>query len=117
VLLPLTKRLLLQTRAEVDSEGSVRFIFSEHVGVVSAICWGLEALKSKNWTGKVLHMARHDGPLAVLKEIAAARTLLRLPAKHKALSNLEQYVAKRVEMMDYPAASLGSDVVWRKRLS
>ncbi|MFA6133860.1 MAG: hypothetical protein WC869_07595 [Phycisphaerae bacterium] len=62
-------------------------------------------------------MARHDGPLAVLKEIAAARTLLRLPAKHKALSNLEQYVAKRVEMMDYPAASLGSDVVWRKRLS
>ena len=76
--------------------------FAEHVGAASGIRWGLETAESKNWTGKMLHLAKHDGPLAVLKEIAAARSLLRAAAKRKALSNLEQYVAKRLEMMDYP---------------
>jgi hypothetical protein len=38
----------------------------------------------------------------VLKEIAAARSLLRAASKRKALSNLEQYIAKRMEMTDYP---------------
>ena len=31
-------------------------------------------------------MAKHEGPLAVLKEIAAARALLRAKAKREALS-------------------------------
>lgn len=38
----------------------------------------------------------------MLKEIAAARALLRGAAKRKALSKLEQYIAKRMEMTDYP---------------
>jgi hypothetical protein len=76
--------------------------FAEHVAAASTACWGQDTAESKNWTVKVLHMAKHDGPLAVLKEIAAARALLRAAAKRKALSNLEQYVAKRLEMTDYP---------------
>jgi hypothetical protein len=76
--------------------------FAEHVAAASAICWGLETGESKTWTGRLLHMAKHEGPLAVLKEIAAARALLRAPAKRNALSNLEQYIAKRMEMTDYP---------------
>ena len=76
--------------------------FAEHVGAASTACWGLDSPESKRWTGTVLHLAKHDGALAVLKEIAAARTLLRAKAKRTALSKLEQYVAKRVEMMDYP---------------
>ena len=76
--------------------------FAEHVGQASVTCWGLDTPESKTWLGKVLHMAKHDGPLAVLKEIAQARAMLRANAKREALSSLEQYVAKRVEMMDYP---------------
>jgi hypothetical protein len=85
--------------------------FAEHVAAASTACWGLETPESKNWTGKVLHMAKHDGPLAVLKEIAATRAMLRAVAKRKALSNLEQYVAKRMEMTDYPRfAAAGFDI-------
>jgi hypothetical protein len=76
--------------------------FAEHVATASLACWGMETPESKNWTGNVLHLAKHDGALAVLKEIAATRALLRAPAKRTALSMLEQYVSKRVEMMDYP---------------
>jgi hypothetical protein len=76
--------------------------FAEHAGAASITCWGLDTPESKSWTGMVLHLAKHEGPLAVLKEIAAARTLLRAKTKRTALSKLEQYVAKRVEMMDYP---------------
>lgn len=76
--------------------------FAQHVGQASVTCWGVETPQSKNWTGKMLHLAKHDGPLAVLKEILATRAMVRSKMKRKALSNLEQYVAKRVEMMDYP---------------
>jgi hypothetical protein len=76
--------------------------FAEHVAAASTACWGLETAQSKDWTGKVLHMAKHDGPLAVLNEIAAARSSLRSALKREALSNLEQYIAKRMEMTDYP---------------
>jgi hypothetical protein len=76
--------------------------FAEHVAAAAAACWGLETPEAKAWTGKLLHLAKHEGPLAVLKEIAAARALLRAAAKREALTKLEQYVGKRVEMMDYP---------------
>jgi hypothetical protein len=85
--------------------------FAEHVAAASAVCWGLETPEAQAWTGQVLHLAKHDGPLAVLKEIAAARALLRAPAKRKALSSLEQYIAKRMEMVDYPRfAAAGFDI-------
>ena len=76
--------------------------FAEHVGAAASVCWGAETAASAEWTSHLLHLAKHEGPLAVLREIAAARALLRAAAKRKALSNLEQYVAKRVEMMEYP---------------
>jgi hypothetical protein len=76
--------------------------FAEHVGQAAVACWGVETAESSAWTGRVLHRAKHEGALAVLEEIAAARSSLRARAKRAALSNLEQYVAKRVEMMDYP---------------
>ena len=76
--------------------------FAEHVGQASAACWGVDTPESKSWTGGTLHIAKHQGALAVLKEIAATRALLRGRAKRNALTKLEQYVGKRVEMMDYP---------------
>ena len=62
----------------------------------------MDTPESKSWTGGTLHIAKHQGALAVLKEIAATRALLRGRAKRNALTKLEQYVGKRVEMMDYP---------------
>jgi len=76
--------------------------FAEHVAQASGVCYGPETPESASWTDKVLHRAKREGPLAVLKEIAFARSLLRAKAKRTALSKLEQYVAKRLEMMDYP---------------
>ena len=96
-------RRQMRTRLPMLDEMILDFYhFAEHVGQASAACWGLETPESAQWTGKVLHLAKHDGPLAVLKEIAAARSPLRSSPKRKAMSNLEQYVAKRMEMMDYP---------------
>lgn len=96
-------RRQMRTRLPMLDEMILDFYhFAEHVGQASATCWGVDTAESKNWIGKVLHLAKHEGPLAVLKEISAARAWLRASAKRAALSKLEQYVAKRVEMMDYP---------------
>ena len=76
--------------------------FAEHVGQASTLCWGLQTPQSTGWTSNLLHLAKHEGALAVLKEIAAAKSSLRSQSKRKTLSSLEQYVGKRVEMMDYP---------------
>ena len=93
----------MRTRLPMLDEMILDFYhFAEHVAAASCECWGLETAESKSWTGKVLHMAKHEGALAVLKEIAAVRALLRGAAKRKALSNLEQYIARRMEMTDYP---------------
>ena len=84
---------------------------AEHVGQTSTACWGLGSPESKAWTARLLHRAKHEGPLAVLEEIAAARCRVRSAGKRKALASLEQYVAKRVEMMDYPRfAAAGFDI-------
>jgi hypothetical protein len=96
-------RRQMRTRLPMLDEMILDFYhFAEHVGAASTACWGVDTPEAKNWTGTVLHVAKHEGALAVLKEIAAARGLLRAKAPRMALSNLEHYVAKRVEMMDYP---------------
>jgi len=96
-------RRQIRTRLPMLDEMILDFYhFAEHVGQASVACWGAEASESKAWTSWVLHRAKHEGALAVLEEIAAAGASLRSPAKRRALSQLKQYVAKRVEMMDYP---------------
>jgi len=96
-------RRQMRTRLPMLDEMILDFYhFAEHVAETSGVCWGLETAESKNWTRKVLHRAKHEGPLVVLQEISAAKASLRAAAKRKALSKLEQYMAKRVEMMDYP---------------
>jgi len=96
-------RRQMRTRLPMLDEMILDFYhFAEHVAGASAACWGLGSAEAHAWTGKVLHRAKHEGALAVLEEIAAARTFLRAKAKRESLSGLERYVAKRVEMMDYP---------------
>jgi hypothetical protein len=93
----------MRTRLPMLDEMILDFYhFAEHVAGASAACWGLGSDEAQGWTGRVLHRAKHEGALAVLEEIAAARTSVRAKAKREALSGLEQYVGKRMEMMDYP---------------
>ena len=96
-------RRQMRTRLPMLDEMILDFYhFAEHVSGASTACWGQGSAEAESWTGKVLHRAKHEGALAVLEEITAARTSVRAKAKREALSGLEQYVAKRVEMMDYP---------------
>jgi hypothetical protein len=96
-------RRQMRTRLPMLDEMILDFYhLAEHVAGASAACRGLGDAEAQAWTGKVLHRAKHEGALAVLEEIAAARSSVRAKAKREALSGLEQYVAKRVEMMDYP---------------
>jgi hypothetical protein len=93
----------MRTRLPMLDETILDFYhFAEHVAGASAVCWGLGSVEAQGWTTQVLHRARHEGALAVLEEIAAARTSVRAKAKREALSGLKQYVAKRIAMMDYP---------------
>jgi hypothetical protein len=94
-----------QVRARLPMLGEMIldfYHFAEHVAEASMSCWGLETAESQTWIGRALHLAKHEGPLAVLTEIADTRRQLRAPAKRKAMESLERYIAKRVEMMDYP---------------
>ena len=96
-------RRQMRTRLPMLDEMILDFYhLAEHVAGASAACWGLGSAEAQAWSGKVLHRAKHEGALAVLEEIAAARTSVRAKAKREALSGLQRYVAKRVEMMDYP---------------
>jgi hypothetical protein len=96
-------RRQMRTRLPMLDEMILDFYhLAEHVAGTSAACWGLSSAEAQAWTGKVLHRAKHEGALAVLEEIAAARSSVRAKAKREALWGLDQYVAKRVEMMDYP---------------
>jgi len=96
-------RRQMRTRLPMLDEMILDFYhFAEHVSDASTTCWGPASAEAGSWTGRVLHRAKHEGALAVLEEIAAARHVVRAKAKRAALSGLEQYVAKRVEMMDYP---------------
>jgi hypothetical protein len=105
-------RRQMQTRLPKLDEMILDFYhFADHVAGASASCWGLETTESKAWTGHVLHRAKHEGATAVLEEIVLAKQTLcgrksnaglsKRTAK-TALAELENYVATRVDMMDYP---------------
>lgn len=93
----------LRTRLPVlDAKILDFYHLAEHVASASAGRWGAETPQAEVWTRQVLHSAKHEGGLAVLNAIADARAGLRSPAKRKALSELEHYVASRLPMTDYP---------------
>ena len=105
-------RRQMQTRLSKLDETILDFYhFAEHVADASASCWGVETTESKAWTGHVLDRATRDGAPGVLEEILLAKQTLcgrkinaglSKRAAKTALAELENYVATRTEMMDYP---------------
>ena len=76
---------------------------SEHVAEAAKVCFGEGSERAEGWRGKALEAVRTEGPGALLALVHRTRRRLRSRAKREALRRLEGYVAKRAEMLDYPA--------------
>lgn len=49
-----------------------------------------------------MHIAKHDGPTALLTRLMAERQKYRSENKREALKELIRYIARRFEMCEYP---------------
>ena len=75
---------------------------SEHVAKAANICFGQGGDKAEQWRTKTLSAVYEEGPAAMLVLINQTRKTVRAKAKREELRKLEQYVAERAEMLDYP---------------
>ena len=75
---------------------------TEHVAKAANTCFGQSSEKAKLWRRELLGLVWDEGPAAMLVRIHETRRLLRSPTKREELRKLERYVAKRVDMLDYP---------------
>ncbi len=78
---------------------------AEHVGHAARICFGEGSAASvpKLRDHLMLTTAKAEGPASVLALLHETRKTIRSAAKRAAMNDLEQYIAKRTEMMDYPS--------------
>ena len=74
----------------------------EHVIAVSYRVFGEGTPEATSWREEMMGLAVESGPLALLDRVGELRRSLWAPAKRKALAQLRQYVAKRMEMLEYP---------------
>jgi len=78
------------------------FHFSEHVWSAANVCFGQATDLAGGFAGEVLHIAKHQGPTALLDRLMEERKKYRSRTRRKSLDDLIQYIAKRFEMCDYP---------------
>jgi hypothetical protein len=77
--------------------------FAEHVALAGRTCFGEGSAGARDWTHRVLDVAREQGPSALLLEIEQTLRPMRSRTKRAAIRGLQQYVASRCPMLDYPA--------------
>lgn len=75
---------------------------AEHVAKAARVCFGEGSEQALAWRKEVLGAVWEEGPAAMLVRITETRRLVRSPTKREELRKLEQYVAKRCDMLDYP---------------
>lgn len=75
---------------------------AEHVAKAARVCFGEGGERALAWRKEILGAVWEEGPAAMLVRIAEMRRSLRSPTKREELRKLEQYVAKRCDMLDYP---------------
>jgi len=75
----------------------------EHVIAASYEVFGQNTPEASVWREQMMGVVLEQGPLALLDRVGQLRKSLRGKNKRQALAKLRQYVAKRVEMLDYPA--------------
>lgn len=74
----------------------------EHVIGASYRVFGEGTPEATAWREEMMSVVLASGPLALLDRVGELRRSLRAPGRREALARLRQYVAKRVEMLDYP---------------
>ena len=75
---------------------------SEHVAKAANVCFGQGGEKAEQWRKETLSAVWEEGPAAMLTHIHQTRTTVRAKTKREELRKLENYVAGRTEMLDYP---------------
>jgi hypothetical protein len=87
------------------------FHLAEHVAKTGTLCFGEGNERAAQWTKTMLAAAKEEGAAGLLLGIAELCRTTRSPSKKKALKGLQEYVAKRAEMVDYPTfAAKGFDI-------
>jgi len=74
----------------------------EHVIAASYRVFGEGTAEAQAWREQMMGLVLEEGPVRLLEEIGQARRQLRSPGRRKALEALQEYVAPRVEMLQYP---------------
>jgi len=75
---------------------------SEHVWSTANTCFGQGDEQAGEFASEILHIAKHQGPTALLGRLMEERKKYRSKTKRKSLKDLIQYIAKRFKMCDYP---------------
>ncbi len=84
---------------------------SEHVAKAANVCFGQGSDKAQQWRKATLSAVWDQGPAAMLLQIHQTRKTVRAKTKREQLRKLENYVAARTEMLDYPTfRSQGFDI-------
>jgi len=78
------------------------FHLMEHVGEAAAVCFGEGSEAASAWRAALSAAVCEEGAAGLLVKIHETLRSMRSPAKREALKKLEQYVAKRADMLDYP---------------
>jgi len=74
----------------------------EHVIVASYALFGEGADKALTWREQMCGCVLEQGPVALLESLIALRKKLRAQSKRKALNGLVGYIARRLDMLEYP---------------
>ena len=74
----------------------------QHVHAAAAACFGEESPAARQWAQQASEAVKTEGASGLLVHIHQTRRSVRSPRKREALRQLDQYAAKRAEMLDYP---------------
>ena len=72
---------------------------AERISQIGQALWGEESEPTKAWLGNQLHQLKHDGPSALLLELA---DLKKQKPKLEVLQKNQAYIEKRMDHMQYP---------------
>jgi len=86
----------------LDSQILDFYHLSEHVWKAANTCFNQGSDKAKEFASEILHIAKHEGPTALLSGLTGERKKYRGKAKRKSLKELIRYIAHRFQMCDYP---------------
>jgi hypothetical protein len=74
----------------------------DHVIKASQAVFGSDSPQAQSWREQITDIILEHGSVEVLERIASLRKSLHSAGKRKALENLISYIARRLDMLDYP---------------